>query len=177
LNGGFKEAKELKLTLPEDDPFMFELLMGYMFGGMGEVEFSKDPGESYDYCWEFIEYTEKYDVTDACIILEKEMAQLITEHEEGKFNMDKTEHKGNFVKPIFDYFPQFHELRTQMARVALSRCLVNPFSFKEELSVEGFAAQIFWEASRCPMIATAVKHIDGFLDTPKSYQERKAMDE
>jgi hypothetical protein len=27
------------------------------------------------------------------------------------------------------------------------------------------------------MIATAVKHIDGFLDTPKSYQERKAMDE
>jgi hypothetical protein len=121
LNGGFKEAKELKLTLPEDDPFMFELLMGYMFGGMGEVEFSKDPGESYDYCWEFIEYTEKYDVTDACIILEKEMAQLITEHEEGKFNMDKTEHKGNFVKPIFDYS---HNFTNSVLRWPALHCLV-----------------------------------------------------
>lgn len=81
FNGGFKEAKEQKLVLPEDRVDFFQLLLDYMFTSSGELVKAKgDSKEQMEHYMEFIEYAGKYDLLGALEIISGGLKDLLEDY-------------------------------------------------------------------------------------------------
>jgi hypothetical protein len=131
FNGAFIEATESKLTLPEDNVEFFEIMLGYIVTGrIPNVFYTFDYDEAaLEVYMQFILYVEKYDVTDAGMIvfaklkrvLKKNPATIITlEHIETVFRAYPVNHGFQEVFTIAlinGTFKGHHDVIEQAAKV------------------------------------------------------------
>jgi len=141
FNGGFKEAKEQKLILPEDRPEDFQLLLDYIFiNGEGPLEPEGDPKQQMKYCMELVEYAGKYDLIGALQIVLGALKRLL----EACFRGIKADMllQPQHIETVFRVLPEGHELRGLVAVISLKFGLVDGFYELQEKTVDGFAAEI-----------------------------------
>lgn len=141
FNGGFKEAKEQKLILPEDRPEDFQLLLDYIFiNGEGPLEPKGDPKQQMKYCMEFVEYAGKYDLIGAIQVVLGALKRLL----EACFRGIKVDMllQPQHIGTVFRVLPEGHELRGLVAVISLKFGLVDGLYEPQEKTVDGFAAEM-----------------------------------
>jgi hypothetical protein len=141
FNGGFREAKEQKLVLPEDRIDYFQLLLDYVFISGGELIRAEGDGkQQMKYYMDFIEYAGKYDLIGAIQIISGALKDLIKASFRGtKVNLLLAP---VHIEIIFRVLPEGHELRGLVAVLALKFGLVSGLYKSQEKTVDGFAAEI-----------------------------------
>lgn len=141
FNGGFKEAKHQKLSLPEDRPEDFQLLLDYIFiNGEGPLEPKGDSEQQMKYCIEFIEYAGEYDLVGAVQVISGALKRLLEAcFRESEANLLL---KPQHIETIYRVLPEGHELRALVAVMGLKFSLVDGLFAEQERNVEGFAAEM-----------------------------------
>lgn len=141
FNGGFKEAKELKLTLPEDQVEYFQHLLDYMFMNGGES--FKAHGtwkQKMDYYMTFIEYIGKYELFGAFQMISGGLKEVMME----AFQLDHptTCLLPQHIETVFRVLPDGHELRGSVAVLALKYGFMRGSYTTQERTVDGFAVEL-----------------------------------
>lgn len=79
FHGTFIEGQTQKLTLPEDRVEDFDLLLEYMLHGKitNKVSIKNTDAEGLDECVRFIEYFDKYNLSEAAVVIIEPLQQII----------------------------------------------------------------------------------------------------
>jgi hypothetical protein len=137
LNGNFKEATELKVTLPEDSIEDFEIVLNYILTRRvaTPLELNLHAPNPKQRCIHLINYANKYGVSEAVEKIHDEIAQL---------------HGARGVKPklieaVFRAFPPKHPLRKLIGTIALFHILEDGMSDYEKArkEISGFTDEMF----------------------------------
>jgi hypothetical protein len=139
FNGGFNEAKNQKLHLPEDDPEFERILVDYMFAAGGNpIRLEGSSGEQMGTCLAFIEYAGKYDLPGAVEAVSGDFKRPLEEEYELYGLLY------SLIEIIFRVLPKNHVLRALVARFAVLGGLITGHHSEEEEEeeVDGFAAEV-----------------------------------
>lgn len=143
LCGGFKEAHEQKIDLPEDNVEHFQALLEVLVGWNPAYIFTETRQNGVSKCMLFLEYTEKYQVKDAAHpIIYVALRKVFLEW--GSRDPRQFAILGEDIETVFEACSAGSPLRSLITSAAISfGGLQNPFRYREqELNVEGFAAEV-----------------------------------
>jgi hypothetical protein len=93
------------------------------------------------------------------------LAQLLYDEAEGDWDTEtELGDKGFLIRTIFKYYPAGHKNRSLCAQAAAQVCLRAGYCKKEEVEVDGFAAELLQQARKYPFIRiTCEENSDLFL--------------
>ena len=145
LNSTFIEGQTQKVTLEEDNPEYFELLLKYMFAG-GEirkdcVDITQGGAAGMKMCMDYIEYTDKYGMGGASVAVHDSLERILpTTISSGDVGAWVTTAQ---VETVFRVAPVGSPLRTLITKAALSTTGFAGITFsKQERELDGFAAEM-----------------------------------
>ena len=148
FNGNFKEATEMKLTLPEDSVEDFDILLGYILTGHIPTTFKVEAHDKdgLNKCIRFTEYAGKYNLGSAGMAVHGCLRDILDVRTAVVLEPDH-------IETVFRVFPQFHRMRALVAKAALNAQIFGRVSYDEvEEEVDGFAKEM-------------LKHIRNYLGT------------
>lgn len=115
FNGGFREAREGKLIMREESIEHFELLLEYVLSGKTPTGFkaSKHDAMSLDRCIRYIEFCERYDVSEAGLAVYDTLVKVLKNSGSTLLNL-------GHVETIFRVYPEYHRFRALIAKAVIN---------------------------------------------------------